>query len=113
MPHDYRCDWLKNHFRDLTTMVLTKDAAEAVALKALGWLAGHDELLPVFLGATGASEADLRAGLQDPDFLASVLDFLLMDDAFILQFSAAAEIPPERVLHARQALPGGAQPHWT
>lgn len=41
-------------------MLFSADAAETLGLKALAWLAGNDELLPVFLGATGASEADLR-----------------------------------------------------
>ena len=42
-------------------MSLSPEAAETLALQALAWLVSNDELLPVFLGATGASEADLRA----------------------------------------------------
>lgn len=94
-------------------MTVTRESAETLALRCLGWLAGHDELLPVFLGATGASEADLRAGAEDPAFLASVLDFLLMDDAWVMEFCSAMELPNEAPMRARAALPGGAQVNWT
>ncbi|MDM8166888.1 DUF3572 domain-containing protein [Roseovarius sp.] len=94
-------------------MNLKQDAAEAIALQALGWLAGNDELLPVFLGASGASEADLRAGAEDPEFLGSVLDFLLMDDAWVLAFCADTGLDTSAPMAARAALPGGAQIHWT
>jgi Protein of unknown function (DUF3572) len=92
---------------------MKQESAETVALQALGWLAGNDELLPVFLGASGASEGDLRAGASDPAFLASVLDFLTMDDAWIMAFCDSAGIGYETPLAARQALPGGMQMNWT
>lgn len=90
-----------------------RKSADVVALGALAWLVADDELLPVFLGATGASERDLRERADDPEFLASVLDFLLMDDAWVIAFCQAADLPGEAVLQARAALPGGADPHWT
>lgn len=94
-------------------MNISQDAAEAIALQALGWLAGNDELLPVFLGASGASEADLRAGAQDAEFLGSVLDFILMDEAWVLAFCADTGLENSAPLAARAALPGGVQVHWT
>ncbi len=87
--------------------------AETIGLQAVAWLAAQDELLPVFLGATGASEADFRVGLEDPDFQGSVLDFILMDDAWVSAFCAAQGLGPEVPMQARQALPGGGQVHWT
>ena len=47
------------------------------------------------------------------EFLGSVLDFLAMDDAWVVQFCDAAGLPYDRVMLARAALPGGAQVHWT
>ena len=79
----------------------------------MAWLAGNDELLPVFLGATGASEADLRARAADPEFLGSVLDFLTADDSWVMAFCDSEGLPYESPLRARMALPGGAQVHWT
>ncbi|MFN3209639.1 MAG: DUF3572 domain-containing protein [Roseovarius sp.] len=90
-----------------------REDAETVALKALTWLAGHETLLDVFMGSTGAGLDDLRAGAQDPDFLASVLDFILMDDAWVMEFCEAQAVSPESLQTARAALPGGVQTHWT
>ena len=46
-------------------MSVSRESAETIGLQAVAWLAAHDELLPVFLGSTGASEADFRDGLED------------------------------------------------
>jgi hypothetical protein len=92
---------------------MRREAAETLALRALGWLAGNEDLLPVFLGSTGASLEDLRMRAAEPEFLGSVLDFLLMDDAWVMGFSQAESVPPETLLAARQALPGGEAVHWT
>ena len=92
---------------------LSQDSAELLAIEALSWLVGNDDLLPVFLGATGASETDIRHRARDPEFLASVLDFLLMDDAWILGFCQSADYSFEFPMRARAALPGGAQVNWT
>lgn len=93
--------------------MLRQDSAETIALQALGWLAGNDELLPVFLGSTGAALSDLVAGAGDPVFLASVLDFLLMDDAWVVACCDAQGLPYPALMEARAAFPGGAQFHWT
>ena len=92
---------------------MQREAAETLALRALGWLVGNDEILPVFLGSTGSALADLRGRAREPEFLASVLDFLLMDDAWVTGFAAAEGIRPESLAEARAALPGGGNPHWT
>lgn len=94
-------------------MSFSQEAAETLALESLAWLVTNDDLLPVFLGATGASESDLRAQAGDPAFLGSVLDFLMMDDAWIIAFCDANETAYEHPMLARAALPGGAQVNWT
>ncbi|NIZ59645.1 DUF3572 domain-containing protein [Sedimentitalea sp. CY04] len=91
----------------------TSAAAETLALQALAWLVGNEELLPVFLGASGASEADLRSRAADPEFLGSVLDFLTMDDAWVISFCDAQGLAYEAPMQARMSLPGGAQVNWT
>jgi hypothetical protein len=93
--------------------MMKQETAETGALRVLGWLAGEDDLLPVFLGATGTSMEDLRARAGDPEFLASLLDFVLMDDAWVLSCAGALDLPPEDIMTMRQALPGGMLPSWT
>jgi hypothetical protein len=92
---------------------MQRESAETVGMQALAWLAGHDELLPVFLGSTGASLDDLRRGAGDAAFLGSVLDFVMMDDAWVVAFCDAQGLPYEAPMRARAALPGGGQVHWT
>lgn len=94
-------------------MPMSQESAETIGLKALAWLAGNDELCPVFLGATGASEADLRAGADDPAFLGSVLEFVMMDDAWVIAFCDAEGLAYGDPMAARHALPGGSEVHWT
>lgn len=91
----------------------TSERAQTLALQALGWLVGEEELLPVFLGATGAGEADLRARAKDPVFQGAVLDFILMDDAWVVACAQAIGTAPETLAAARHALPGGAEVSWT
>lgn len=92
---------------------MNAERAQTVALQALGWLVGNDDLAPVFLGASGASADDLRRGATDPAFLASVLEFITMDDAWVVAFCDAAGLPYDAPLRARYALPGAEQVHWT
>ncbi|MDD9924062.1 MAG: DUF3572 domain-containing protein [Boseongicola sp.] len=92
---------------------LSRDSAEVLAIEALSWLVTNDELLPVFLGSTGTSENDIRERAQDPEFLASVLDFIIMDDAWIQAFCADCKYEPDFPMRARAALPGGAAVNWT
>jgi hypothetical protein len=92
---------------------MRQEEAEAIAIKALAWLAASDELMPVFLGATGSSADDLRGQAQDPAFLVAVLDFLTMDDAWVMGFCETEGLPFDMPMRARQSLPGGGDVHWT
>lgn len=89
------------------------EQAETLALRALAWLAGHDELCPVFMGSTGTSVDDMRVRATDPAFLASVLEFLTMHDAWVVAFCDAHGYAYENPLQARYSLPGAEQVHWT
>lgn len=92
---------------------LEREAAETLGLRALGWIAGQDELVSTFLGNTGASADDLRERAMDPEFLGFVLDFLLSDESALLTFCEDANIKPDRPFRARAGLPGGDLPNWT
>ena len=89
------------------------ESAETLALRALGWLAEDRDRLGDFLGATGASPGDLAALAGDSAFLGAILDHLLSSDALVIGFCAAAGLANDAPMRARQALPGGAQWHWT
>ncbi len=89
------------------------ESAETLALRALAWIAGDAEMLTHFMNATGAQAGDLAARAGDAEFLGSVLDFVLMDDAWIVAFCDVEGLAYEAPGRARAALPGGAVAHWT
>ena len=87
--------------------------AETIALLALEWIVGNDEIRGVFLGSTGMSLQELSTVAEDPDVLVSILDFVAMDDAWVLEFCEKIDLEPAEYLSARQQLPGGDSHHWT
>lgn len=91
--------------------------AQEIAADVLLWLCAQEELLGVFLSASGADVDDLRAGLQsgapDPGLTGAALDFVLMRDETVLQAAAALDLPPDRLAMAQAVLAGDAGRHWT
>lgn len=92
---------------------MTPHVAETFALNVLTWLVGDEDLLPIFLSSSGTDGIDLRENAGSPEFLGAVLDFLLMDDAWVLRCCEETGLDPNLTMTARAALPGGAQMHWT
>ncbi|WP_179381436.1 DUF3572 domain-containing protein [Jannaschia marina] len=91
---------------------MTPENAEVVALGALGWLAEAD-LLDTFQTTTGADRETIRRAAGDAEFLAAVLDFVMLDDDWVQAVCTAQSLPYPQFLAARAALPGGDMPHWT
>ncbi len=87
--------------------------AEEIAVSALGWLAARPESFGALLDAGGLSVGDVRARAGDAEFLGFLLDFLLGDEALLLEFVRDARLGPEDPMRARGALPGGDVWHWT
>ncbi len=92
---------------------MQREVAETVGLKALAWLAGNEELLPVFLGATGTTTDDFRVRAQETEFLVSLLDFLMMNDDWVVSFCDDNGLGYDQPMLAKQSLPGGEQVNWT
>ena len=92
---------------------MNAERAEVIALQALAWLVANEELAPVFLGSTGGSADDLRDRATDPAFQAAVLEFITMDDAWVVAFCDTIGLAYTDPLRARYALPGAEAVHWT
>jgi hypothetical protein len=86
-----------------------REVAEIVAIQALTFVAGDPERLGLFLAESGLGPETLRTAAANPQFLASVLDFVLRDDATVKAFADASQLHPTNVAAARQAL---ADPDW-
>jgi hypothetical protein len=81
-----------------------REVAEIVAIQALSFVAGEPERLGLFLAETGIGPETLRNAASDPNFLLSVLDFVLRDDATVKAFASALELDPTNIAAARQVL---------
>jgi hypothetical protein len=87
-----------------------EDTAETAALQALGFVAADDDRLARFMGLAGVSVDELKARAADPAFLGGVLDFVLEDEALLLEFCEASGLKPAAVARLRADLPGA--PVW-
>ena len=86
-----------------------REVAEIVAIQALFFIAGDPARLGQFLAESGIGPDTLRKSASDPKFLASVLDFVMRDDATVKAFAEASELHPTNVAAAHQAL---CDPAW-
>ena len=86
-----------------------REVAEIVAVQALSFIAGEPERLGTFLAESGIGPETLRTAAADPRFLASVLDFVMRDDATVKAFADASKLHPTNIAAARQVL---GDPHW-
>jgi hypothetical protein len=84
-----------------------RQEAEAVAIKALGFIAADPELLPRFLAITGIEASSIRRAAAEPGFLAGVLQFVLAHEPTLLRFAEQTGIPPASVGAAQKHLPAG------
>jgi hypothetical protein len=78
----------------------TPEAAEMLAIQALGFIAEDPERLAGFLASTGIPAAG------EPGFLAGVLEHMLGDESLLIAFALSAGIDPAEVARARNALGG-------
>ena len=92
---------------------MNRTEAETVALDALSWIAATDDLLGVFLGASGLSADDLPRLAGQRSTLVAVLDFLVMDDAWVVGFCDDRGLSYDTPLRARTVLAGRREMHWT
>jgi hypothetical protein len=90
------------------TKRLRRDDAETIAIRLLGFLGGNPEQLSRFLALTGMDLADLRAEAGNPQFLASLLDHVMADEALLLAFCANEGLDPALIAPALQLLAGEA-----
>jgi hypothetical protein len=86
-----------------------REVAEIVAVQALSFIADEPERLGLFLAESGIGPETLRTAAADPRFLASVLDFVMRDDATVKAFASVAQLHPTNIAAAHQALN---DPQW-
>lgn len=74
--------------------------AEETAVAILGWLANEPDMLGRFLALTGVDARQLRQAMDDPGFLAGMIDFVMGHEPTLLAFCEATDTKPEIVASA-------------
>ena len=82
------------------------EAAESLAIQALGFLAQEPTRLERFLALTGIAPDQIRAAAAESEFLAGVLAHLGGDERLLTEFAAEAGVTPAEVDRARRLLAG-------
>ena len=83
-----------------------REAAAALAVAALSFLASEPEHLGHFLAASGIGPDDIRKASRDRSFLAGVLDHFSSNEPLLVAFAQQAGIDPTEVERARGVLGG-------
>lgn len=85
---------------------IAREAAEALAIQALTFIAQDVDRLGRFLAVTGIGPAEIRAASAEPGFLAGVLEYLASDDRLAAAFAAETGFDPADIAKAHVALGG-------
>lgn len=93
-------------------MAYSVEAARDLALSGLIWLSENPDLIAGFMAESGLRPQDLRRMSDDPDLAVHVLDYLLQDDARVLELSRSLGVRPEDLMSARTALAGPGSHGW-
>ena len=91
---------------------MTPEAAQTIALQAAAFIFAEDALRDRFIALSGTGADDIRARIQEPGFLASLLEFLMGHEPDLLAFAGAAGEKPEVVVNAWRTLGGGSGQEW-
>jgi len=89
-----------------------QDYPSTIALAALSFILEEDALRDRFLSLSGMSPEDLKAGLENKDFLASILEFLIQHEPDLLAFAEHQNEKPELIVQAWRKLGGGMGQEW-
>ena len=79
-----------------------RQAAEMLAIQALGFIAEDPARLALFLEATGIAGNEIRGAAREPGFLAGVLEHMLGDENLLTAFADSAGIDPADIARARR-----------
>ena len=85
---------------------MSRDRAEWIAAQALRFIATDGDRLARFIGLTGINAGEIRENLDQPVFLAGILDYLLEDESLLLECVESAGCAPEEPAMARAVLAG-------
>ncbi|WP_165220273.1 DUF3572 domain-containing protein [Affinirhizobium pseudoryzae] len=75
-------------------------APDETAAAILQWLAGEPDMLGRFLALSGVQPTQMRSAVNDPGFLAGMVDFVMAHEPTLMTFCEASQWKPEAVVLA-------------
>ena len=87
--------------------VPTREAAAALAVDALSFIASDPERIGRFLALTGIDAGAIRAAARDSAFLVGVLEHVCGDERLLIACAGHCGVLPAEIEKARLALGGG------
>jgi hypothetical protein len=94
----------------MVTKLPTQDEAEALALRAVAFLAERPQHFLRFADLCGLTVDEIKGRLNDPALLGAVLDYVLYSDAMVRELTDAIGVEPDAPRLARARLPGAPTP---
>lgn len=91
---------------------MTPETAQAIALNSAAFIFSNDDLRDRFLALSGTAVDDIRSRIEDTDFQASLMDFLISFEPDLIACADHLEEKPETLVSAWRALGGGAGQEW-
>jgi hypothetical protein len=85
---------------------IDREAAEAIAVQGLAFLAEEPARIQRFFLVTGLDPAEIRVRASTPELLSAVLEHLAGDESLLLVFAASRNVAPESIGLALRALQG-------
>ena len=95
------------------TPKMDDEQAKIVALQALTYLVGEQQVLQRFIDLSGVDLSDLRSRVDDPGMLAGVLEFFLGFEPQLLEMCEATGLSAEAPAQARSCLLGVQFVEWS
>ena len=83
---------------------IDREAAEAIAIQGLAFLAEEPARLQRFLLVTGLEPSEIRARADTPELMSAVLEHLAGDESLLLVFAAGRQLAPDSIALAIRAL---------
>jgi hypothetical protein len=89
-----------------TPLSTSAEGGARMAIETLAWLAADERRLERFLSLSGLGPQNLRKAAADPRFLTAILDYLVSNEALLVDFAGNSGHRPEDVARAHAALGG-------
>ncbi|PCI59600.1 MAG: hypothetical protein COB37_11180 [Kordiimonadales bacterium] len=88
------------------------ETAYSYAFAAIGHIMQNDDLRDRFMALSGLSPEDIKESIEDPAFLASILEFFINHEPDLINLAEDKNVAPEAIVKAWRSLGGGVGQEW-